>query len=115
MRTDRKAFPWIILSTTALGSFLLFQVQPLIARFILPWFGGVASVWTLCLVFFQSLLLAGYAYAHLSVRRLSPRAGAAVHVAILATSLLLLPIIPSSSWREPTAVPTAAVLGLLLV
>src|SRR2546426_1804829 len=46
------------------GSFLLFQVQPMIARFILPWFGGSPAVWTTCLLFFQVALLAGYAYAH---------------------------------------------------
>jgi hypothetical protein len=57
----------------ALSSFLLFLVQPLIARLILPWFGGGAAVWTTCMLFFQTLLLAGYAYAHWSNTRLAPR------------------------------------------
>ena len=52
----------------ALSSLLLFLVQPLIARLILPWFGGSAAVWTTCMLFFQVLLLAGYAYAHLLAR-----------------------------------------------
>ena len=59
--------------TIFLSSFLLFLVQPLIARIILPWFGGSASVWTTCMLFFQALLLAGYAYAHLVSARLKPR------------------------------------------
>ena len=54
------------------GALLLFLVQPLIARFILPWFGGGPAVWTTCMLFFQVLLLGGYAYAHFSIRRLRP-------------------------------------------
>src|SRR6267142_1947110 len=54
----------IYAATIFLSSFLLFLVQPLIARLILPWFGGSAAVWTTCMLFFQVLLLAGYAYAH---------------------------------------------------
>ena len=56
------------------GAFLLFQVQPLIAKYILPWFGGGPTAWSTCMVFFQVLLLAGYGYAHLSMRCLTPRA-----------------------------------------
>ena len=56
------------------SAFLLFLVQPIIAKQILPWFGGSAAVWTTCLVFFQTALLAGYAYADSIVRRLTPRA-----------------------------------------
>ena len=54
----------IYAATIFLSSFLLFLVQPLIARLILPWFGGSAAVWTTCMLFFQVVLLAGYAYAH---------------------------------------------------
>src|SRR5439155_7796022 len=50
--------------TVFLSAFLLFQVEPLLARYILPWFGGGSSVWTVCLLFYQVLLLVGYAYAH---------------------------------------------------
>ena len=59
-----------------LSAFLLFQVQPLIAKIILPWFGGSAAVWSTCLVFYQTALLAGYLYARLVARYLSPRAQA---------------------------------------
>src|SRR5687768_5140731 len=55
-------------AATFLGAFLLFLVQPLIARYILPWFGGGPGVWTTCMLFFQAVLLAGYGYAHLGMR-----------------------------------------------
>jgi hypothetical protein len=73
-------------------------VQPIIAKQILPWFGGSAGVWTTCLVFFQSVLLAGYAYADWTTR-LGPRRQAMLHVALLAASLLCLPILASSGWK----------------
>jgi SAM-dependent methyltransferase len=82
-----------------LSSFLLFLVQPLIARLILPWFGGTAAVWTTCMLFFQTLLLAGYAYAHGLNARLGPRAQAAVHSVLLALALLTLPIAPGEQWK----------------
>jgi hypothetical protein len=98
------------------GAFLLFQVQPLIAKFILPWFGGGPGVWTTCMLFFQVLLLGGYAYAHLITRWLKPRAQAVVHLALLAAALALLPIIPSEAWK-PTGGenPVPRILALLLV
>lgn len=82
------------------GAFLLFQVQPLIGKFILPWFGGSPGVWTTCLLFFQTLLLGGYAYAHVSSTFLKPRAQATTHVALLLLALLLLPITPAESWKD---------------
>ena len=66
--------------TASLSAFLLFLVQPLIAKQIVPWFGGTSAVWTLCLVFFQSLLTAGYAYSDWTTRRLRPRSRAAPRV-----------------------------------
>lgn len=82
------------------GAFLLFQVQPLIGKFVLPWFGGGPGVWTTCLLFFQTLLLGGYAYAHFSTSRLKPRHQVILHLVLLALSLALLPITPSDSWKE---------------
>lgn len=82
-----------------LGSFLLFLVQPLVARQMLPWFGGAASVWTICMVFFQVALLAGYAYAHLVTRYLAPKPRAVLHLALLTLSLLWLPIAADASWK----------------
>ncbi len=73
-------------------------MQPIIAKQILPWFGGSAAVWTTCLVFFQSVLLAGYAYADWTTR-LGARRQAMLHGALLAASLLCLPILASSGWK----------------
>jgi spermidine synthase len=81
------------------GAFLLFLVQPLIARIILPWFGGTASVWAACLMFFQAVLLGGYLYSHLVIRRLRPKAQAALHMVLLAASVCLLPILPGPGWK----------------
>ena len=92
--------------TIFLSAFLLFQVQPIMGRFILPWFGGTPAVWSVCLLFFQAMLLAGYAYAHW-LRR--PR----VHMALLAVSLAFLPVIPARPAITDT--PTAHILLLLIV
>lgn len=81
------------------GAFLLFQIQPLIGKYILPWFGGSPGVWTTCMLFFQVLLLGGYAYAHSLSRRLAPRSQVVVHLTLLAAALVTLPIIPGDSWK----------------
>ncbi len=100
--------------TIFLSAFLLFQVQPLIAKMILPWFGGSAAVWSASMLFFQLLLLAGYAYAHVSIRFLKPRMQMLVHVALLLGSCALLPILPNPVWRPTQAGdPTARILLLL--
>jgi SAM-dependent methyltransferase len=100
--------------TILVSAFLLFQVQPVIARIILPWFGGSAGVWTTCLLFFQSVLLLGYLYAHWLYGKLRPRAQMLAHIGLLAVSLAVLPIWPSASWK-PTggADPTLRILLLL--
>lgn len=95
------------------SAFLLFQVQPLIAKIILPWFGGGAAVWIVCLLFFQLVLLLGYSYAHLLSRSFRPRAQAGIHAVILAVSFLALPILPKTSW-EPSG-PGAPVAHILLL
>ncbi|HRH68363.1 MAG TPA: fused MFS/spermidine synthase [Flavobacteriales bacterium] len=100
--------------TIFLSAFLLFQVQPLIAKIILPWSGGSAAVWSASLLFFQLLLLAGYAYAHLSIRFLGSRAQMRIHVALLMASCAMLPILPSASWRSPVEDdPTVRILMIL--
>ncbi len=85
--------------TIFVSALLLFQVEPLIGKIILPWFGGVAAVWTVCLLFFQVVLLLGYFYAHLLTRRFGRRTQGWIHAAILAASLLVLPILPRNSWK----------------
>lgn len=98
------------------SAFLLFLIQPVIAKQILPWFGGSAAVWTTSLVFFQFLLLAGYAYSDWATRRLAPRRQVIVHLALLAASLASLPIIPDAGWKPAGGEdPTWRILGLLAV
>src|SRR5580704_5999980 len=101
--------------TIFLSAFLLFQVQPLIAKIILPWFGGSAAVWSAAMLFFQLVLLAGYAYAHVSIRFLKAKAQVILHAALLLASCALLPILPSESWK-PLEVgdPTLRILMLLI-
>ncbi len=97
-----------------LSAFLLFQVQPLIAKIILPWFGGSAAVWSAAMLFFQLLLLAGYGYAHLSIRYLRAKSQMLLHAALLLISCALLPILPSPAWQPTEAGdPTLRILGLL--
>ena len=85
--------------TIFLSALLLFQVEPLIGKVILPWFGGVAAVWTVCLLFFQVVLLLGYLYAHLLTTHFRPQTQGWIHIALLAASLLVLPILPRNSWK----------------
>ncbi len=102
--------------TIFLSAFLLFQVQPMIAKMILPWFGGSAAVWITAMLFFQTMLLGGYLYAHWLVRSLAPPAQALVHVGLLAASLLLLPMTPSLSWKPSGSDdPVLLILALLAV
>src|SRR5271170_5191146 len=104
----------VFASTIFLGAFLLFLIEPLIAKLILPWFGGSAAVWATCLVFFQTALLLGYLYADATIRRLSPLRQASLHTALLAASLLWLPIGPETFWRTHVSVdPAWRILGLL--
>jgi spermidine synthase len=100
--------------TILTGAFLLFQVQPLVSKAILPWFGGCPAVWTTCMLFFQVVLFAGYYYAHLLQSWLPPRRQAAVHLALVVIALALLPIRPGDYWRPHDAsYPTWQILLLL--
>src|SRR5688500_7537339 len=102
--------------TVFLSAFLLFEVQPIIAKMILPWFGGTSAVWSTCMLFFQLVLLLGYLYAHWLHRNFAPRRQAIFHTVALALSLASLPILPGASWKT-TAVgqPSLRILALLAV
>jgi hypothetical protein len=105
-----------------LGAFLIFEVQFILAKRLLPWFGGVPAVWTTCLLFFQVALLLGYVYAH-ALARLAPRRQRDVHLALLAAALVLLatragswpsPLTPGDGWKpDPAAAPLPHLLWLL--
>ena len=100
--------------TIFLGAFLLFAVEPLVGRYVLPWFGGSPGVWTTCMLFFQAALLAGYCYAYGSLRWLPPRGQAIVHLALMVIALACLPVAPSSAWRPPPGAGPTWPLILLL-
>jgi SAM-dependent methyltransferase len=89
-----RSIRFLFATTVALGAFLLFLLEPLFAKVVLPRFGGSAAVWSTCLVFFQSALLLGYFYADVLTRRLSSARQAAVHISLLVVSLCFLPIAP---------------------
>ena len=90
-------------ATMGLAGFLLFQVQPVMAKYILPWFGGSAATWIVCMLFFQLALLAGYAFAYTITRPLSLAWQVLLQVALLTFVLLLLPITPSEGWKPKDA------------
>ncbi len=96
------------------SAFLLFAVQPILAKLILPWFGGAAAVWLTSLAFFQAAYLLGNLYAHLLLRRLSSRDSGRVHALALLASLLFLPVIPRPFWQPlPGQEPAWQIVGLL--
>jgi spermidine synthase len=98
--------------TLFLSSSLLFVVQPMIAKMVLPLLGGTPAVWNTCMVFFQGMLLAGYLYAHASTRWLRFKHQAILHIVLLAASLLALPIVVAAQHSEPPA--TGTPIGWLL-
>lgn len=99
--------------TILVSSFLLFLVQPIIAKQIIPWFGGSAAVWTTCLTFFQLVLLAGYAYSDW-VQRLAPKRQSMLHIVLLVASLIAMPILAGEQWKPlGEEDPLFRILGLL--
>jgi hypothetical protein len=106
----------VVLGTTVfLSSFLLFLVQPIVAKQLLPRFGGSAGVWVVCMVFFQTVLLLGYFYSHGLITRLAAKPQRNVHIALVILSLLTLPIIVGPQWKASGgSSPTLAVLAALV-
>ena len=100
--------------TILLSAFLLFQVQPMVSKAILPWFGGCPAVWTTCMLFFQTALFGGYVYAHLLQRWLAPRQQVLVHLLVVVAAMAMLPIAPGAA-SKPTDIssPTWRILLLL--
>src|SRR5215831_2256663 len=109
--------------TVFFSAFLLFWTQLILGKFILPWFGGTPAVWTTCMLFFQLLLLAGYAYAHILTHHLNSGSQALCHCAVLLLSLGLLlylartwdsPITPGAGWKPlPESDPVPRILAVL--
>ncbi len=114
MSIDRKSVALFAL-TIFVSAYLLFQVQPLISKFILPWFGGSPSVWTAAMLFFQCVLFGGYAYAHVVSRYGSPRVQSWTHIALLAAAAALAIFVVPGQALKPTGseAPIAQILLLL--
>ena len=90
---------WTFGATILISAFLLFQVQPIISKAILAWFGGSPAVWTTSMLFFQVMLLAGYAYAHLLASNRTATWSIWIHGALLIAAICFLPIRPSPDWQ----------------
>lgn len=98
-----------------LGSYLLFLIQPLIGKYILPWYGGMPNVWMVCLLFFQFMLLCGYTYAHLLTCWFRPRQQAMIHLFLIIIVCAFLPITPSAAWKGLSPEnPAWLILGMLI-
>ncbi len=100
--------------TLFLSAALLFTVEPMFAKMVLPRLGGAPAVWNACLVFYQAALLAGYLYAHLSLKWLGPRRQAVLHLALLGLAWIVLPIRVAQGWLPPATTFPAPWLWMLL-
>lgn len=98
-----RGFVAVFIATVGLSAFLLFSVQPIFAKMMLPTLGGAPAVWSVAMVFFQALLLAGYAYAHLLTRLLPVRHAALLHLGVLTLAFAALPIAMAAGWGRPPA------------
>jgi spermidine synthase len=108
--------PMLFVGAAFASAFLIFLVQPMVGKRIMPWFGGVPAVWTLCLAFYQTTLFAGYAYAHCLIRYAKPALQLPVHALVVTGALLRLPVLPPDSSKPDGAVePSAAILAMLAV
>src|SRR4051812_4191552 len=114
-QTRSRALVVTFTATLFLSAFLMFLVQPMIARMVLPLLGGAAAVWNTCLVFFQALLLCGYAYAHGATTWLGTRRHTVVHVLVLLLPLLVLPIGLRYAGPPPSQNPVGWLLLVLLM
>lgn len=119
-RRRRRAQAALLVAVFTLAIFLnaalLFAVQPMFTKMVLPLLGGSPAVWNTCLLFFQTALLGGYLYAHLTSRWFSPRRQALLHIGLMAVALLVLPISIPEGWTPPTGtMPIPWLLALLAV
>lgn len=103
-------------ATLAVGAALLFALEPLVGKLVLPYFGATPQVWTTTVMFFQAALLGGYAFAHATSLRLRPRQQALLQIVLLAAAAVVLPIALPTAARPPdSADPVLWLLGVLAV
>lgn len=124
VQSELRRAPWVsdraalalFSFTLFLSAFLLFSVQPFFAKMVLPRLGGSPAVWSIAMVFFQAVLLAGYGYAHVLTSRLPLKSAIVVHLAVMAVAFLALPIAIPASWDNPPETGQALwLLGLFAV
>lgn len=114
--TSNTALLWAYTANIFVSATLLFMIQPMFARMVLPMLGGSPAVWNTAVVFYQTALLAGYIYAHVTTARLGVRRQALLHAALLFVPLLVLPIAIPAGWTPPTtSSPIPWMLALLVV
>ena len=104
---DTRLLPVLSVATLFVSALLLFLIQPMFAKMVLPKLGGAPSVWSVAMVFFQAVLLAGYAYAHLLGRLFGPQRAGLVHLLLLVATAMTLPIAIAPNWGAPPADWTA--------
>src|SRR5688572_7658107 len=97
--TSPRGLAVVFACTIFVSAFLLFQVQPLVSKAILPWFGGSPAVWTTCMLFFQVLLFGGYLYAHIHEHYLPRSLRGLAHVGLIGLAILALPVTPGDEWK----------------
>src|SRR5262245_525110 len=108
LATSRRAL--LLATFTAaitLSAALVFMVQPMFTKMVLPRFGGAPSVWSVAIVFFQTALLAGYAYAHWLTRYAGGRASVAIHLTVTIAAAFALPLSIAAGWDRPPAAAQA--------
>jgi spermidine synthase len=110
---DRLGAPLFVVAIFA-SAFLLFVVQPMVGKRILPWFGGAPAVWTLCLAFYQTTLFLGYAYAHLLIRFARPSLQLGIHALVFTCAVVSLPVLPGDAWKQGAlGEPSSSILAML--
>ncbi|HEB90229.1 MAG TPA: ferrichrome ABC transporter permease [Deltaproteobacteria bacterium] len=96
------------------SAFLIFLVQPMVGKRILPWFGGAPGVWTICLAFYQTTLFFGYAYAHLLIRFSPPKAQIWIHALFVGAAFVALPVLPGEVWQpDDVTDPSGDIVAML--
>lgn len=113
-KRSRHVLALLFGATILLSACLLFAIQPICSKLILPWFGGSSSVWITCLLFFQSALLFGYLYAHALTRAFPLKWQTGTHIFLLLACVAALHVLPNASWQpKPGQDPTWFVFGAL--
>lgn len=114
IRASQRYLFLLFAFTLLISSFLLFWIQPLLAKMLLPFLGGSPGVWNICMMFFQGILLAGYLYAHISARYLPRKIQSVLQLTLLILGLFFLPFVVNGAWFQHLDSPTLSLVTALL-